>query len=143
MRLIDADELLERLRNAEAFYTHETAGDFDTGRALGLNEARQKVAEQPTIEAEPVKHGRWIVKEQMKLIQTGKMAVLEGHILSKTSADSPFTEREANLIRLKEHRVVKIPCCSICGNHGDDEWDRTLFCPSCGARMDGDTNEEP
>ena len=59
MRLIDADELLERLRNAEAFYKHDTAGDFDMGRGLGLNEAQQKVAEQPAIEAEPVKHGKW------------------------------------------------------------------------------------
>lgn len=60
MRLIDADRLIERLRNAAAFYGHETAGDFDTGRALGLNEARQKVAEQPIIEVEPVKRGQWI-----------------------------------------------------------------------------------
>lgn len=62
MRLIDADRLIERLRNAAAFYGHETAGDFDTGRKLGLIEAEEKVAEEPTIEVEPVKHGRWIEK---------------------------------------------------------------------------------
>lgn len=60
MRLINADRLMERLRNAAAFYGHETSGDFDTGRKLGLIEAEEKVAEEPTVEAEPVKHGRWI-----------------------------------------------------------------------------------
>lgn len=100
MRLIDADELLERLRNAEAFYTHETAGDFDTGRALGLGEAREKVAEQPTIEAEPVKHGRWNINP-------------DGYY----------------------------PYCSECKEE-PKSGKMTRFCQNCGARMDGDTNEE-
>lgn len=141
MRLIDADELIKKFKRLRYNDNSYIRTKLITETLHNL--VPEVIAEQPTIEAEPVKRGRWIVKEQMKLIQTGKMAVLEGHILSKTSADSPFTEREANLIRLKEHRVVKIPYCSICGNHGDDEWDRTLFCPYCGARMDGDTNEEP
>lgn len=138
MRLIDADKLKNTLKQLDV-----ESNDIKWKSVVEESIHKilpQIIDDEPTIEAEPVKRGRWIVKEQMKLIQTGKMAVLEGHILSKTSADSPFTEREANLIRLKEHRVVKIPCCSICRNHGDDEWDRTLFCPSCGARMDGETN---
>lgn len=100
MRLIDADELLERLRNAEAFYRHETAGDFDMGRALGLEEAREKVAEQPTIEAEPVKHGRWNINP-------------DGYY----------------------------PYCSECKEE-PKSGKMTRFCQNCGARMDGDTNEE-
>lgn len=110
MRLIDADELLERLRNAEAFFKHETAGDFDTGRALGLNEARQKVAEQPTIEAELVKWGKWI--------------------------DVDYKTLEHGFFETYPNEGV---CCSECrtGFKKSRQLIRN-FCPNCGARMRGD-----
>lgn len=95
----------------------------------------------PTYKAEPIKHGRWIMREKDKLVPTGKIAVSEGHILHKTSFDKPFTLQSANIIKIKEHRTVKIPYCSICGNYGNDEYDKTPYCPYCGARMDGDVNE--
>lgn len=89
-------------------------------------------------DVEPVKHGRWLIREIDKLVPTGKITVSEGHILSKTSSDEPFTLQSENLIQIKEHRTVKKPYCSICGNYGDDEYDKTPYCPYCGARMDGD-----
>lgn len=84
---------------------------------------------------QPIKHGRWLIREKDKLVPTGKVAVSEGHILSKTSSDEPFTLQSANLIQIKKHRTVKMPYCSICGNYGDDEYDKTPYCPSCGAKM--------
>ena len=61
MRLIDADELLERLRNAEAFYTHETAGDFDMGRpphgGRGLKSYGYLVADDTSVSSPHVKPG--------------------------------------------------------------------------------------
>lgn len=92
-------------------------------------------------EYQPVKHGRWITREKDKLIATGKIAVSEGHILHKTSLDKPFTLQSANIVKIKEHRIVKIPYCSICGNYGDDEYDKTPYCPYCGAKMDGGEDE--
>lgn len=92
-------------------------------------------------DAELVKHGKWIITEKDKLMPTGKIAVSEGHILHKTSFDEPFTLQSANIIQIKEHRTVKRPYCSICGNYGDDEYDKTPYCPNCGARMDGDEND--
>lgn len=53
--------------------------------------------------------------------------------------DMPFTMQEANIIPLKAHKIVKIPYCSVCGNYGDDEYDKTPYCPICGAKMDGET----
>lgn len=92
------------------------------------------------VDVEPVRHGRWIMREKDELIPTGKIAVSEGHILNKTSFDEPFTLQSANIIKIKEHRIVKIPYCSICGNYGDDEYDKTPYCPYCGAIMDGDAD---
>ena len=104
-----------------------------------VDELADFVENIPSADVQPVKHGRWIMLEKTELFPTGLMAVTEGHVLTKTSADKPFTEREANIVRLKEHRTIKIPYCSICQNYGDDEYDKTPYCPYCGARMDGDS----
>lgn len=103
------------------------------------NKIYVKLAEYENAEkdAEPVKRGRWIIREIDKLVPTGKIAVSEGHILHKTSLDKPFTLQSANLIQIKKHRIVKMPYCSMCGNYGDDEYDKTPYCPYCGAKMDG------
>lgn len=61
MRLIDRDIVIQRIKDKAAFYSHETAGDFDTGRKLGLIGAEEVIADMPIIEAEPVKRGRWEV----------------------------------------------------------------------------------
>lgn len=51
MRLIDGDELLKHekvIRVKELGYSHRSIDPFD-------------VMEAPTIEAEPIKHGRWLI----------------------------------------------------------------------------------
>jgi len=98
-----------------------------------------EAAKDYAVEAEPVKHGRWIVREKIELVPTGKFAVSEGHILSKTSNDKPFSLDDAHIIKLREHKVVRKPYCSICGSYGDDEYDKTPYCPYCGAKMDGES----
>ena len=108
--------------------------------ACEIAECLRMIDNAPTVDAEPVKHGRWIMVRKTKLIPTGYMGVVEGHVLTKTGADKPFTMQEANIIPLKAHKIVKIPYCSVCGNYGDDEYDKTPYCPNCGAKMDGDNN---
>lgn len=120
MRLIDADAL----------------ANYANNQIVGIT--ANDIMRFPTVDAEPVKHGRWLIRGIDKLVPTGKIAVSEGHILSKTSSDEPFTLQSENLIQIKEHRTVKKPYCSICGNYGDDEYDKTPYCPYCGAKMDGD-----
>lgn len=55
-RLIDADALLERF-DAEFFKTDPTGEE-----QLGFLKCRRIAREMPTIDAEPVRHGRWILK---------------------------------------------------------------------------------
>lgn len=63
MRPIDADSVLKRIKNAIAFYSHPTQGDFDTGRKIGLISAEEIVAEEPILDYAPVKHGHWEKEE--------------------------------------------------------------------------------
>lgn len=97
MRLIDADALLESGICAEYGYN-------DNGLLLiPMRDVTNSIRNAPTINAEPVRHGRW------EDLCRGKMRVCS--------------------------------CCR-CGfdntcNAIDDEW---LFCPNCGAKMDGEAN---
>lgn len=61
MRLIDADALLDEL-----------VGDYNNFENVPHDVAAmyEAVMEQPTIEAEPVRHGRWLIKA-IKWNETG------------------------------------------------------------------------
>ncbi len=61
MRLIDADALEDVLVNHGFYYCNES--DYSDGVAWGFLLARDDVRETPTIEAEPVRHGKWIWEE--------------------------------------------------------------------------------
>ena len=80
----------------------------------------------PAADVEPVKHGHWIFKERIKLAPTGQIVVAE----------------DGAALALKKHITVKVPYCSICGEHGDCEEDATPYCPDCGAMMDGKEVQE-
>lgn len=58
MRLIDADKLEDILVNHGFCYCNES--DYNNGVASGFLLARDDVKEAPTIDAEPIRHGRWI-----------------------------------------------------------------------------------
>lgn len=60
MRLIDRDVAIQRIKAKAAYYSHETAGDFDTGRKLGLIDAEEVIADMPIIEVETAPlHSDW------------------------------------------------------------------------------------
>ena len=140
MRLIDADALKQTMKDLVVEGGHKY---WRAGAQTMIDKIMPKVIDdEPTVEAELVKHGQWIITEKDKLMPTGKIAVSEGYILHKTSLDEPFTLQSAKIIQIKEHRTVKRPYCSICGNYGDDEYDRTPYCPYCGALMGGEIKNE-
>ena len=61
MRLIDADALLKTHCNECTLYPNDCLGDdCDSGAVIHIKEA-------PTIDAEPVIHGRWIKKRIMSI----------------------------------------------------------------------------
>lgn len=97
MRLIDADELKESLKNLEA-------KGYNRKYVQGLQDAidgyfPQIIDDAPTADVQPVKHGKWEI-----------------------CSDGYY------------------PYCSNCKNEPQGR-EMTLFCPNCGARMDGDVNE--
>ncbi len=55
MRLIDADALVAKMKALDIW--HET--EYQEGYFDGFSDGIAEVEEAPTIEAEPVKHGRW------------------------------------------------------------------------------------
>jgi NADH pyrophosphatase NudC (nudix superfamily) len=125
MRLINADELKKKLE----------AEHCDC-------EIMAMIDNMPTA-AEAVKHGRWIFKSRNKLINTGKLFVSSRVYTPKSLPASEFCEiPRGSYFFEKVHKTIQIPFCSRCGNRGgDNECDISKYCPECGARMDGDTND--
>lgn len=67
----------------------------------------------PTIDAEPVKHGRWIIHRE-EIFEPNR---------SECYINRPLPTE-----------------CSVCG-FAEMRASRFTFCPNCGARMDGDNND--
>jgi tRNA(Ile2) C34 agmatinyltransferase TiaS len=90
------------------------------------------INEQPAVDVQEVKHGRWVYKERTKVVNTDNVGILEGYrTITEENID------KATII-LKKRITVKVPFCSLCGEHGDNEGDATPYCPYCGARMDSE-----
>jgi uncharacterized protein (UPF0212 family) len=63
-RLIDADELNKDLDLFDRDFCAHCGNEF----AAGFEAARELIADAPTIDAEPVRHGRWIPTELSRTI---------------------------------------------------------------------------
>lgn len=130
-KYIDADNLINELSAAcMPIYEKGITG------ILGDNSSIADIInEQPTADVQEVKHGRWVYKGRTKVVNTDNVGILKGYrTITEENID------KATII-LKKRITVKIPFCSLCGEHGDNEGDATPYCPNCGARMDGDNNE--
>ena len=103
-RQIDADDLM--------VYLHCRMGQIpcDEYGLYLLADVAEYVAKMPTIEAEPVKHGKWIktFRGMCESVNTGEM--------------------------LKRFIYKCSDCDYVTGNQGE----HFNFCPNCGARMDGE-----
>lgn len=92
MRPIDADKLklglLATQKNvsdkAEAMPTR-----FKAGVCVGLAAAIQRVINAPTIEAEPVRHGRWLVKDNIYPV-CSECSELSDYNCDGTHKQSPY-----------------------------------------------------
>ena len=61
-RLIDADALRERMYH-DAFETDSDMQKWDSGCWIRYKMFENALEEVPTVEAEPVRHGHWIEKD--------------------------------------------------------------------------------
>lgn len=48
-KFVNADAIIERMHNLIKWYSHETAGDYDKGKALGLKEAIEIIVDEYTL----------------------------------------------------------------------------------------------
>ena len=105
MRLIDADKVIELIEDEIIDCDDDTV--LANGCRAGLTYARSIVATRPTIDAEPVRRGKWEYAED---------EVLD---------DLTFSAWK----------------CSCCGYYAykPELWH---YCPKCGARMDGGTEDD-
>ena len=105
MRLIDADELMEKFNDIEFNAKHELFGESRDLALEGLKHIKKALKGMPTID--PIKHGEWITVSP-----------------NYSEPDDWYCE------------------CSLCRCA---ETDTTQFlpnyCPKCGAKMDGGSNE--
>ena len=99
----------------------DASDDWDKGWDQAIDTAAKAIEMLSADDVVPVRHGHWIFKKRTKLVSTSIAKVAEG----KTA------------VIIKKHITIKVPYCSICGDHGDDEGDAMPFCPNCGTKMDG------
>lgn len=135
MRLIDADELYKRTAEWEEQAQDEvnknkgcrTVEEWDKYKEwlIILNERssfKYDIADAPTIEAEPVKHG--VIELTYEEY---------GELYSYALADE---QNHGEWLIDKSGSLM----CSKCGTLLDEFQKPSRFCPNCGAKMDGEEN---
>ena len=113
MRLIDADALQRKICGAKCGCEYEDCGNegdcaFD-----------HFIFHAPTIEAEPVRHGRWIFGKELPC-SWGQIPKNKYHLYCSECLEQAFNRSEDN----------------------DPDFDvDTRYCPFCGCCMDGGVDE--
>lgn len=110
MRLIDADALLDDVLNQVEFVKGFGNNELEDVMLVVFEGIKQQVAKMPTIEAEPIRHGKWI-----------KMSDADGYYYACSECGEElyrkwFFDREFDLFPKK----VSI--------------DKTQYCPNCGSK---------
>lgn len=107
MRPIDADALTDDILKSAVMID-------DTGIQTGYEIAIELIKRQPTIDAEPVRHGKWIIRDNP---DTGWYRVTCSECGEDVTANAPC--------------IGFFPNAKVIWN----------YCPECGADMRGETNE--
>lgn len=107
-RLIDADYLLKELEDWQA-----DLDDAFSGRQLGVTDAIVIACQMPTVDAVPVRNGKWLDPETLK------RPWFRHHIF------------ECSVCR----NILDMD--GVNAGRGDAN-----YCPNCGARMDAERKEE-
>ena len=107
MRLIDADRALEIV--LDRGIAHPNAYHLTNYATLILREA-------PTIEAEPVRHGRWVIEKRHTVSRNPYID--DNYFASATCSECDFCI----------HAETK--------SFGYPDLNTTNYCPNCGAKLD-------
>ena len=113
-RYIRTDELLKTAR--DGYHS-------DFGRSMAdLTSLREVIEDTPTADVVEVKHGKWIMDE-IERQRFGKWGYLEDH------------KHYCSCCNKEALHSYGDDCC-------DSWWYLSDYCPNCGARMNGGTNNE-
>lgn len=125
-------------KNIDALYAAEIIGNKI---GLALPELADVMATVPTADVLEVKHGYWKFHKRTKLVPSNKVSIKEEYTNGHDCTVVDNTNVNKKIMIMKKRITLKIPICSVCGWCGHDECDTTLYCPNCGARMDGVISE--
>lgn len=114
MSLIDADELVQRMKLHLSFYKNPKC-DKDKAAKLVITNCIEHVKHSRIIDAEPVKHAHW-------------------------EPDYDYTESDWDGIPIEPRKFQDGWHCSDCGHYECDNSDP--YCGGCGAKMDEEEREE-
>ena len=106
MRLIDADALIPMIKYAT---TDSEIGIFPI--KIGFDDIVKVLNAQPTVEAEPVRHGKWILKQE-------KVNNISGHWNRWSCSCCGYVRTKGWATTLEGHKP------------------NALICENCGAKMD-------
>ena len=109
-RMIDADNLMKSIED-NSYSVSQKNNSIEKG--MTLTGIRQCIEEQPTVDAEPVRRGKWIEKEVI------------GGINSLT-------------FKVEKYKIYK---CSLCRIEVMPSSIKYKYCPECGAKMEECENE--
>ena len=85
--------------------------------------------ETQTGEVAPAVHGHWVYKRR----RSGGFRIRTGLLKNWERVKVLIDEREDTME----------PFCSVCGTHNDSTNDQNMrYCPCCGAKMDGEAQDE-
>ena len=85
--------------------------------------------ETQTGEVAPVVHGHWVYKRR----RSGGFRIRKGLLKNWERVKVLIDEREDTME----------PFCSVCGTHNDSTNGKNMrYCPCCGAKMDGEEQDE-
>lgn len=127
MRLIDADALMNQYERID-WYSVSKSGVLMRGATSEDNpvihyyDGEEVIEDAPTIEADPVRHGRWVIEKRHSVSRNPYMD--DNYFASATCSECDFCI----------HAETK--------SFGYPDLNTTNYCPNCGARMDGDANDE-
>lgn len=124
-------------KNIDALYAAEIIGNKI---GLALPELADVMATVPTADVREVKHGYWKFHKRTKLVPSNKVSIKEEYTNGHDCTVVDNTNVNKKIMIMKKRITLKIPIYSVCGWCGHDECDTTLYCPNCGARMDGVAN---
>lgn len=126
MRLIDTDKLLEK---TECLFKdlNSTEDYMGIGYNHGVGDSIAIIKNAPTIEAEPVKHGRWEFEAKWQYKNCDGRGMERKEIFGTT-------KRTFNRLKCSKCKMVVVI----------DDTIAYAYCPHCGAKMDtegGETHE--